>query len=58
MTFKSSNTKMLEEMTTAQVISLVRNAMDMGCISPCHVYDAVDEIICRLCKAENIEEGV
>ena len=56
MTFESSNTKMLEKMTTEQVIQTVRNAMKAGCISPCHVYDAVDELICRVCKAENIKE--
>lgn len=54
MTFESSNTKMLEKMTTEQVIRTVRNAMKAGCISPCHVYDAVDELICRLAKKEGI----
>lgn len=41
-------------MTTEQVIRTVRNAMKAGCISPCHVYDAVDELICRLAKKEGI----
>lgn len=57
MTFDSSNRKMLESMTTLQVIKTVRNAMKAGCITPCHAYDAVDELICRVSNDENIVEG-
>lgn len=55
MTFESSNTEMLAKMTTEQVIRTVRNAMKAGCITPCHAYDAVDELICRIAKAEGID---
>lgn len=52
MTFKSSNTEWLEKADTDKVIETVRCAMEMGCISPAHVYDALDELMCRLAKAE------
>ena len=49
---QSSNKGRLESETTENLIKTVRTAMDEGCIRPCHVYDAVNEVLCRLAKFE------
>jgi hypothetical protein len=45
---QSSNKARYEAATTAEIIDIIRTAMGEGCIRPCHVYDAVDELICRI----------
>jgi len=50
---QSSNKARYEAATTAEIIDIIRIAMGEGCIRPCHVYDAVDELICRIQALEN-----
>lgn len=50
---ESSNKKWLESESTENIITIIRTAMGEGCIHPCHVYDAVDEALCRLQKLDN-----
>lgn len=50
---QSSNKAMYEAAPTAEIIDIIRTAMGEGCISPCHVFDAVDELICRIQALEN-----
>ena len=50
---QSSNKARYEAATTAEIIDIIRTAMGEGCIRPCHVYDAVDELICRIQALEN-----
>ena len=50
---QSSNKAWYEAATTAEIIDIIRTAMGEGCIRPCHVYDAVDELICRIQDLEN-----
>ena len=50
---QSSNKAMYEAAPTAKIIDIIRTAMGEGCIRPCHVYDAVDELICRIHALEN-----
>jgi len=50
MTFESSNTEWVESMTTDKLIENIRLAMAAGCIHPAHVYDMVDEALCRLAE--------
>ena len=45
---QSSNKARYKAAPTAEIIDIVRIAMGEGCIRPCHVYDAVDELICRV----------
>lgn len=45
---QSSNKAKYEAASTAEIIDIIRTAMGEGCIRPCHVYDAVDELICRI----------
>lgn len=45
---QSSNKARYEAAPTAEIIDIIRTAMGEGCIRPCHVYDAVDELICRI----------
>lgn len=40
----------LENETDENLIRIIRTAMEQGCIRPSHVYDAVDEVLCRLEK--------
>lgn len=55
MTFDSSNREMLENETTREDLTLeLRLAMSQGCISPCRVYDMVDEALDRLKKQEEV----
>ena len=49
---QSSNKEMYEAAKTSEIVDIIRMAMSQGCIRPCHVYDAVDEIICRAEAAE------
>ena len=49
---QSSNKEMYEAAKTSEIVDIIRMAMSQGCICPCHVYDAVDEIICRAEAAE------
>lgn len=50
---QSSNKARFEAAPTAEIIDIIRTAMDEGCIRPCHVYDAVDELICRIQVLDN-----
>ena len=50
---QSSNKAMYEAAPTNEIIDIIRTAMGEGCIQPCHVYDAVDELICRIQALEN-----
>jgi hypothetical protein len=50
---QSSNKAKYEAAPTAEIIDIIRTAMGEGCIRPCHVYDAVDELICRIQALEN-----
>ena len=50
---QSSNKAKYEAAPTAEIIDIIRTAMGQGCIRPCHVYDAVDELICRIQALEN-----
>jgi hypothetical protein len=50
---QSSNKAKYEAAPTAEIIDIIRTAMGAGCIRPCHVYDAVDELICRIQALEN-----
>lgn len=50
---QSSNKARYEAAPTAEIINIIRTAMGEGCIRPCHVYDAVDELICRIQALEN-----
>lgn len=50
---QSSNKAKYEAAPTAEIIDIIRTAMGAGCIRPCHVYDAVDELICRVQALEN-----
>lgn len=52
-TEQSSNKAKYEAAPTAEIIDIIRTAMSQGCIRPCHVYDAVDELICRIQALEN-----
>ena len=49
---ESSNKDRYEKADTSEIVNIIRTAMSQGCIHPCHVYDAVDEIICRAEAAE------
>ena len=49
---ESSNKERYEAAKTSEIVAIIRMAMSQGCIRPCHVYDAVDEIICRAEAAE------
>ena len=49
---QSSNKEMYEAAKTSEIVAIIRMAMSQGCIRPCHVFDAVDEIICRAEAAE------
>ena len=49
---QSSNKERYEAAKTSEIVAIIRMAMSQGCIRPCHVYDAVDEIICRAEAAE------
>lgn len=53
MTFESSNSYEYEHLPTQAIINIIRSGMEAGCIEPCHLYDAVDEALCRLAKNEN-----
>lgn len=52
-TEQSSNKAKYEAAPTAEIIDIIRTAMGEGCIRPCNVYDAVDELICRMQALEN-----
>lgn len=49
---QSSNKERYEAAKTSEIVAIIRMAMSQGCIRPCHVFDAVDEIICRAEAAE------
>lgn len=50
---QSSNKEMYEAAKTSEIVNIIRMAMSQGCIRPSHVFDAVDEIICRAEAAES-----
>ena len=54
MTFHSSNSSNYETMPLSGIVEIVRNGMQQGCIRPCHLYDAVDELIDRLEKQKEL----
>ena len=43
---QSGNKEMYEAARTSEIVDIIRMAMSQGCIRPCHVFDAVNEIIC------------
>ena len=49
---QSSNKERYEAAKTSEIVNIIRCGMEAGCIRPCHLYDAVDEIICRAEAAE------
>ena len=54
MTFDSIYRTMLESATNSGLAEIIRTAMGEGCIRPAHVYDAVDEVLDRLKKNEQL----
>lgn len=51
MTFNSSNRETLETATAESLELAIRTGMNERCIiTPCHVFDAVDEVLDRLNK--------
>ena len=52
---ESSNKEWIEAAKTQDIIKMIRVAMGEGCIRPCHVFDLVDEVLCRLAKHEGID---
>lgn len=52
---QSSNKERYEAAPTSEIVNIIRNAMSEGCIRPSHVYDAVDELICRIEAAHRCE---
>lgn len=59
MTFDSSNREELENGTTTESLTeQIRLAMGEGCISPCRVFDMVDEALDRLKKQEKLLKRV
>lgn len=53
---QSSNKERYEAAKTSEIISIIRCGMEAGCIRPCHLYDAVDEIIC--CPYRNLRIAI
>ena len=51
---QSSNKEWIEKTSTQDIIMMIRVAMGEGCIRPAHVYDLVDEALCRLAKHEGV----
>lgn len=49
---QSSNKEAFEAAKTSEIVTIIRTGMSQGCIRPAHLYDAVDEIICRAEAAE------
>lgn len=47
MTFESSNTKWIEQLSDDKLVQSIRTAMKAGCITPAHVYDLIDEVLQR-----------
>jgi len=56
MTFKSSNSEWIEALSDRQLVAGVRLAMGEGCIRPCRVFDQIDELLERFCKAKGLSE--
>lgn len=54
MTFDSSNRADYETETAKNLEKIIRIAMGEGCIRPCHVFDAVDEVLDRFNKQQLI----
>lgn len=54
MTFDSSNRATNETATVKELETMIRTAMGEGCITPSHVFDAVDEVLDRLNKQQLI----
>ena len=54
MTFDSSNRETYETAKAESLELLIRTAMGEGCIKPCHVFDAVDEVLDRLKKQRKL----
>lgn len=52
---QSSNKERYEAAPTSEIVNIIRTAMSAGCIRPSHVYDAVDELICRIEAAAKCE---
>lgn len=47
MTIETSNTEWIEKLSDDAVVANIRAAMSQGCIRPSHIFDMVDELICR-----------
>lgn len=56
MTFDSSNRATNETATVKELETMIRTAMGEGCITPSHVFDAVDEVLDRLNKQQELLE--
>ena len=56
MTFDSSNRATNETATIKELETMIRTAMGEGCITPSHVFDAVDEVLDRLNKQQELLE--
>ena len=54
MTFDSSNRATNETATVKELETMIRTAMGEGCITPSHVFDAVDEVLDRLNKQRKL----
>ena len=54
MTFDSSNRATNETATVKELETMIRTAMGEGCITPSHVFDAVDEVLDRFNKHQLI----
>ena len=55
---QSSNKELYEAAPTSEIVNIIRNAMGAGCLRPSHVYDAVDELICRIEAMESKSKNV
>lgn len=54
MTFDSSNRAAYETETAKNLEQIIRTAMGEGCITPSHVFDAVDEVLDKLNKQRKL----
>ena len=55
---ESSNKEWLESASVKELNTVIRTAMGEGCITPSHVYDAVDEVLDRLAKIETLVKAI
>lgn len=55
MTFESSNKEEFENLPTKEIVKLISNGLQAGCVSLAHLFDAIDEALCRLAKHEGFK---